>query len=87
MKCLGRRILRRWTVYLRITELEEAENISVEDLENLEDPEPIAGIASDDSNDEEVEEIDPEDIPDPEPFQAASFDAEPDNGGERKARA
>jgi hypothetical protein len=63
---------------LENTELEEAENISVDDLENLEDPEPIAVIASDDANDEEVEEIDPEDIPDPEPFQAASFDAEPD---------
>ena len=63
---------------LENTEPEEVESIGVDELEDLEDPEPIADIASEDANDEEVEEIDPEDIPDPEPFQAASFDAEPD---------
>jgi predicted Zn finger-like uncharacterized protein len=63
---------------LENNEVDEAESISVDDLENMEDPEPIAGLASDELNDEKFEEIDPEDIPDPEPFEAASFDAESD---------
>jgi hypothetical protein len=63
---------------LENNEVDEAESISVDDLENMEDPEPIAGLASDGLNDEKFEEIDPEDIPDPEPFEAASFDADSD---------
>ncbi len=70
---------------LENNEVDEAESISVDDLENMEDPEPIGGLASDGPNDEKVEETNPDDIPDPEPFEVASFDAEPDT--EEKKRS
>ncbi len=69
---------------LEENEVDEAESVSIDDLENMEDPEPIASIAADESNesnesnDENDEDIDPEDIPDPEPFDAPTFDAEPE---------
>ena len=63
---------------LEENEVEEAESVSIDDLENMEDPEPIVSIASEESNDEEVDIVDPEDIPDPEPFDSPTFDAEPE---------
>jgi predicted Zn finger-like uncharacterized protein len=52
---------------------EEVNEIELDDLEALDDPEPLVSVASDTMDDVE-EVVDPENIPDPDPFGATTFD-------------
>ena len=60
---------------------EESNDVELDDLDALDDPEPLVSVVSETKDDIE-EDIDPEDIPDPDPFGAAPFD--PDDTEEEK---
>ena len=63
---------------LEENDIDQADDISMDELENMEDPEPIAAISSEEPSDDDESDIEPEDIPDPEPIAMSSFDSEPE---------